>query len=489
MLQKDGITLIIPPSPFLTDEQVFPTLGILKVASILEERGTPVEVMDLSGFSNYEEIIKEHTPYDIVGITATTPQFPQAVRIASILNERGAKTILGGSHATMVGAAYGRDKVADIVGRGTFAYNQIIGVFDTVVLGDGEEAIFEAIDSEEQIIHADRLNDPFFLKDLSLYPYPARDLIDLNTYHYTIDGREAQSLIVQLGCPFGCLFCGGRNVPSFRKLRTRTAEHVMGEIDEVVRKYHRTGFMFYDDELNISNEGLLLLLEELIKYQEKNNLDLRFRGFVRTDLFTQEQADMMYRAGFRVLLSGVESGSDTVLEAMNKRTTSEVNRRWIDRCRKSKIQSKALMSLGHPGESESTISESLEWILSTRPDDVDWTIITEFPGSPYFDESIKNPQDDSVWVYTSKKTGESLYSKELNYTKEASYYKGIPGSYSSFVWTDYLSPERLVEMRDLCEKISKAVLDLPPIQSVVAEQFEHSMGALPTNILRKGRTG
>jgi len=488
MIQKEGITLIIPPSPFLTDERVFPTLGILKVASVLEERGTPVEVMDLSGFSNYEEVVKEHNPYRVVGITATTPQFPQAVEIATILNERGVKTILGGSHATMVSAAYGRDKDREILGRGTIAYNQIVDIFDTVVLGDGEEAIFEAMASEEQIIHADRLNDPFFLKDLTAYPYPARHLIDLNTYHYTIDEREAQSLIVQLGCPFGCLFCGGRNVPSFRKLRTRTPEHVIGELEEVIIKYGKTGFMFYDDELNISNEGLLILLEELIKYQERNNLDLRFRGFVRTDLFTQEQADMMYKAGFRVLLSGVESGSDSILEEMNKRTTSDINRRWVDRCRKSNIKTKALMSLGHPGESESTISDSLDWILHTRPDDVDWTIITEYPGSPYFDESIKYPDAEGVWVYTNEKTGNVLYSKEVNYTKEASYYKGIPGDYSSFVWTDHLSSGRLVEMRDLCERVSRAALKLPPIQSVAAEQFEHSMGALPSKILRKGRT-
>jgi len=486
MLQKDGITLIIPPSPFLTDERVFPSLGILKVAAVLEERDTPVEVLDLSGFSNYEKIVEEHVPYSVVGITSTTPQFPYAVRVANILNKRGIKTILGGSHATMVGAPCNGDRDKGAFGRRRFAHDQIMSIFDTVVLGDGEEAIFEAMTSEEQIIHANRMNDPFFLKDLNAYPYPARDLVDLSTYHYTIDGKNAQSLIVQLGCPFGCLFCGGRNVPNFRKMRTRTIEHAMGEIDEVIRRYNKSGFMFLDDELNISNTGLLLLLEELIKYQEKNNLNLRFRGFVRTDLFTQEQADMMYRAGFRELLSGVESGSDSMLEAMNKGTTSEVNRRWIDRCRKSKIRTKALMSLGHPGESEQTISDSLDWILHTRPDEVDWTIITEYPGSPYFDESVQ--QDSDVWVFTNKRTGAVLYSKEVNYTEESNYYKGIPGSYTSFVWTDFISAKRLVEMRDLCEKISRAVLDLPPIQNIVAEQFEHSMGALPTNILRKGRT-
>jgi len=486
MLQKEGITLIIPPSPFLTNERVFPSLGILKVAAVLEERDIPVEVLDLSGFSNYEKVVEEHVPYDVVGITSTTPQFPQAVRIANILNKRGVRTILGGSHATMVGTTCNGNKDTSALGRRTFAYNQIRSIFDTVVLGDGEEAIFEAMSSEERVIRADRLKDPLFLKDLNAYPYPARDLIDLSTYHYTIDGKDSQSLIVQLGCPFGCLFCGGRNVPSFRKLRTRTVEHAMGEIDEVVRKYNKSGFMFLDDELNISNAGLLLLLEELIKYQEKNNLDLRFRGFVRADLFTQEQADMMYKAGFRELLSGVESGNDSILEAMNKGTTSELNGRWIDRCRKSGIRTKALMSLGHPGESEQTISDSLDWILHTRPDEVDWTIITEYPGSPYFDESVK--QGAGVWAFTNKRTGGVLYSKEINYAEESNYYKGIPGSYTSFVWTDYISSERLVEMRELCETTSRAILKLPPIQSVIAEQFEHSMGALPNNILRKGRT-
>jgi len=164
MLQKEGITLIIPPSPFLTNERVFPSLGILKVAAVLEERDIPVEVLDLSGFSNYEKVVEEHVPYDVVGITSTTPQFPQAVRIANILNKRGVRTILGGPHATMVGTTCNGNKDTSTLGRRTFAYNQIRSIFDTVVLGDGEEAIFEAMSSEERVIRADRLKDPLFLK-------------------------------------------------------------------------------------------------------------------------------------------------------------------------------------------------------------------------------------------------------------------------------------------------------------------------------------
>ena len=59
-MKKEKICLVIPPSIFLLDERVFPSLGILKVASSLEEQGWPVEVLDLSGFTNYEDIVELH---------------------------------------------------------------------------------------------------------------------------------------------------------------------------------------------------------------------------------------------------------------------------------------------------------------------------------------------------------------------------------------------------------------------------------------------
>lgn len=495
-MNKERTALIIPPSPFLADERVFPFLGILKVASVLEDRGHPVDVIDLSGIGNYPEVIKaymEAQGKDVnhYGITATTPQFPQAVRINEVIKEANpdAKVIFGGAHATMVGSAYEADQRRRMEGRGTHAYEQMVDTFDVSVVGDGEEAIFAALDSEApKVIDAGNRDSIYFLQRGSLdqYPFPSRHLIDMDSYHYKIDGRDAQSMIAQLGCPFECGFCGGRNTPSFRIARTRSTESIIDEVDILVGKYNKEGIMFYDDELNISEDKLMELMEALIEYQDRKGVELRLRGFVKAELFTLEQARMMYRAGFRVMLSGVESGDDGILETMRKHTTRAINSAWVANCHAAGLEAKALMSIGHPGETRETIEKSLQWVLDNRPDDVDWTIITQYPGSPYFDYSVPHPTQEGVWVYTQPKTKQVLFSQDVNFAEKAEYYKGVPGDYTSYVWTEQLTPQELVIYRDRVERISRQALNLQTIQTVAAAQFEHSMGQtnLPSSILR-----
>lgn len=489
-------TLIIPPSPFLADQLVFLSLGLPKVAAVLEERGESVDVLDLSGVKNYQEAVTAYLETDgrnskRIGITATTPQFPDAVKITETIRSwrPEAKIILGGPHATLVGSA--RE-----TGRGARAYNQMLEIFDTVVLGDGEEAIFEAIkDGAPKVIDASTPNSPFYLRrgTLEKYPFPARHLVNFDSYHYKIDGVEAQSLIAQLGCPFECGFCGGRNTPAFRITRTRSTESVLEEVKILVEKYGKRGIMFYDDELNVSNKSLTQLLEGLIKYQRDSSLDLRLRGFIKAELFTSEQAKLMYLAGFRDILSGVESGDKNMLETMRKHTTPEINTRWVNLCHEAGLRVKALMSIGHPGETRETINNSLDWVLKNQPDDVDWTIITQYPGTPYFDQSVPHETADDVWVYTEPKTRNVLFSQDVNFAEKAEYYKGVPGNYTSYVWTKTLSPKDLVRLRDDCERLTRHALGLPEIQSVPAKQFEHSMGQegrrLPISILRQTSKG
>ena len=495
----ESVSIVIPPSPFLADERVFPFLGALKVASALEEKEVDVDVLDLSGISNYEEVMKDYLESEgrgirNIGITATTPQFPHAVRLSEIIKEEApeAKVIFGGAHATMVGSAKRADQHVKIERRGSRAYEQMVDTFDVIVIGDGEEAIFEAIKPDSpKVINAGERDSKFFLQrgTLESYPLPARELIDMDSYHYQIDGKDAQSMIAQLGCPFECGFCGGRNTTSFRMARTRTPDSILQEVDVLVKRYNKQGIMFYDDELNINNDSLMSLMENLIKYQERNKIDLSLRGFVKAELFTLEQAKMMYRAGFRVMLSGVESGDDGILLTMKKHTTRAINSAWVDNCHKAGLKAKALMSIGHPGETRQTVENSLQWVLDNRPDDVDWTIITQYPGSPYFDYSVPHSKENGVWVYTQPKTGAVLYSKETDFGKESSYYKGVPGDYTSYVWTDELTPQDLVILRDKVELASRTALGLTQIHSVAALQYEHSMGqGLPSSILRTNKT-
>lgn len=489
------ICLIIPPSLFLLDERMFMALGILKVAAVLENSSQNVDMIDLSGISNYEEVIEDYCANNsttVFGLTATTPQLPAAIKILKKIraNKPGAKVILGGPHITLVNAAYKRERKLNINGRAVTAFNQLSQDFDILVTGDGEDAIFEAIKSgAPKLIDADIPKDVLFLdnKRLNELPFPARHLVDVSSYHYAIDGVPALSMIAQLGCPFECGFCGGRASPFLRKIRTRTSENIVAEMVHIFQTYGIRGFMMYDDELNV-NKKIVELMDLVAKTQKSLNTEFRLRGFIKSELFTEEQAEAMYRAGFRWILVGFESGSPRILENINKKATREENTRCLEIARKHGLKVKALMSIGHPGESRETVMETRNWLLEVKPDDFDVTIITTYPGTPYYDYAVPHSDKPGVWVYTYEKTGDRLYGIEIDYRTTADYYKGNPeGGYKSFVYTDHLGPEQLVELRNFVEKNVREKLNIPFNPSASAMRYEHSMGQLgeiPPNILR-----
>lgn len=482
------ICLIIPPAEFLLSQRVFIYLGILKVAAVLEEAGWKIEMLDLSGIKNFKDIAIEHAKISkskIFGFTATTSQVPIVIDIVNAIKEVRPEitTVLGGPHVAITYAAYksyksGKSGVND---RTVKEMDELKDSFDTIIAGDGEKAIFEAVKlNAPKIIDADDTDSNLFLNsdELNSLPFPARHLIDVDTYKYSIDNVSALSLISQLGCPFNCSFCGGRKSPMLRKTRERAPENVVEEMVHMYETFGRRGFMFYDDELNVSKQMTRLMNLIAIK-QKELGVEWRLRGFIKSHLFTEEQARVIYEAGFRWILVGFESGSPKILEAINKKATREQNTKCVEIAHKYGLKIKALMSIGHPGESTETIENTKDWILNVRPDDVDISLISPFPGTEYYDHAVIC---GNVWVYTCKKTGGKLY--QTTNIENTGYYKGKPGQYKSCVYTDQMSSDELVKARDCLETTARKELNLPVNPSAATIMYDHSMGQLPTYILR-----
>lgn len=478
--RRTMITFITPPSEFLLDERVFMSLGILKVAASIEATGAKVDHLDLSGVENYLDVVRDYlaiSDSSCFALTATTPQMPSAMRIAQLIRPK-AKVILGGPHATLVNAAARKESEP---GRASKALAGLLSEFDTVIAGDGERAIFRAI-KERGLIDADDPKSELWQSstDFTESPWPARHLVDVDSYHYTIDDRRALSLVGQLGCPMHCAFCGGRNSPMLRQIRKRPPESIVAEMLHLHRVYGVDAVMMYDDEINI-NKSVIDLMKQIVA----TRIDWRLRGFVKAELFTEEQAEAMYAAGFRWLLCGFESSHPTILRNIQKHATVADNTRMLRIAHKYGLKVKALMSFGHPGESEATVIATRDWLLAEKPDDFDCTLITTYPGCPYYD----NAKQLESGVYVFETWGDKLYTYDVDYARDAMYYKGKPGDYKSYVWTDHLSPERLVELRDAIEAEVRAKLQIPYNAGLPALRFEQSMGQgnIPAYILRRTR--
>ena len=417
--------LIIPPASFLQDDWVFPPLGVLRVGAVLEEAGHEVVVVHGSD---------EIPSADVYGITATTPQMPAA------MEERQGRTILGGAHATLVAASARRGSF-----RGVLALADLLANFSCVVAGDGELAIHDALAGGTGLLDADVEHSKYYVQNQDHLPLPARHLIDLDSYKYLIDGKRSTSMITQLGCPFGCGFCGGRYSRFYRRVRRRSIGAILREVEHLIDLGYE-GIMFLDDELNIALD-LVLLMERLENYH------LALRGFARASLFTEQQANSMVKAGFKEILFGFESGSDRMLTNMQKGSVED-NTRAFQVAREAGLRVKALMSIGHPGESEETVKETAEWLVEQAPDEFDLTIVTPYPGSPYWDDADYTSEE---WIYTAP-SGDKLHQVDSDYLQEAVWYKGVPGKYFSHVYTDHLTPADLVYLRDSTDTAVREVL-------------------------------
>ena len=196
----------------------------------------------------------------------------------------------------------------------------------------------------------------------------------------------------------------------------------------------------------------------------------------------------MYRAGFRWLLCGFEAGHPRILDNIQKRATLADNSRAVEIAKRHGLRVKALMSIGHPGESEETVAAVGKWLIEMAVDDFDCTIITTYPGTPYYDLSVAHDTLPGVWTYTAR-SGDRLHARDIDFSTTADYYKGAPGTYQAYVFTDHMTSEQLAVARDRVESEVRAKLNIPFNQARASILYDHSMGqGLPMSILRSTKT-
>jgi len=331
------ILLVIPPSPFLIEQKVYPSLGVLYLATYLRKHGIQCAVCDLTGEEDYRRLYDyKYMNVSLVGITATTPQFVEACKIAEEARGIfGCNIAIGGAHAS-VDPESCRD-------------------FEYVVKGEGELALLDYFNWFGRVVHYEPISH------IDIIPYPDRRLIDIKSYKYYINGELATPVMTSRGCPYDCAFCchvWGKRV------RMNSAEYIEGEIKELKRLGYRA-FMFFDDIFAV-NEGRVRKIAEKLKA-----LDIVYRCFARSDTCNENMLKMLRESGCVEIGFGAESGSQMILDIVGKHNSVENNTRLVESARKLGIRTKAFMIAGLPGETNETCQETYDWLNNVRPDDWD----------------------------------------------------------------------------------------------------------------------
>ena len=340
------ICLVRLPSPYLINEKAFPPLGLLAMATVLKHSGHEVVVHD----GSMEDIPPGFEAY---GLGPSVTEYGYARTALDIIRRStpSARVVIGGPHATL--------NLAECVRDG----------FDCVVSGDGEPVVTEAFSNPGAVIRSGGESS-----DLDEFPITDRSFINLSDYEYLINSRPAAPIVTSKGCPFNCGFCSR----VYKRVRMRSARHVIKEIDYLQRDLGYGAVMFFDDTFVVDRRRVIAIASHL------KRLGMLWRCLVRGDLIVKYGSDfaqMLSDHGCVEVGMGIESGSDRILKIIGKREDTGTIRSAIDLLKSHGIRVKGFFIIGLPGEDADTLAETARFVESSGLDDMDFSIFKPYAGS------------------------------------------------------------------------------------------------------------
>lgn len=272
---------------------------------------------------------------------------------------------------------------------------------DIICVGEGEQTIFEVYSHfENSNTIPENIEGTLFLKegtlvknaerkllkDINVLPAPNRKKIDLNKYLDAWKNKHGYSMIsvsTMRGCPYTCKWCsravyGGT-------YRRRSPELVVEEILFIKENYNPDRIWFVDDVFTISHKWLKEFTELLVK----KNAVIPYEIITRADRMSDEVISMLKQSGcFRIWI-GAESGSQKIIDAMDRRVEVKQVREMIIKSKEAGIEAGTFIMLGYPGETKADILETINHLKISAPSFYTITVAYPIKGTPLHEE-IKN---------------------------------------------------------------------------------------------------
>lgn len=380
----------------------YPPLGILYISAYLEQHGIATEVFD-STFSE-KSLLKKHLINAKPTCLAIYVNLMTKINVLDIISFvktseelKDTTIILGGPEVT-----YNTDGFLD---HGA----------DFLVIGEGEETMLELVayikegnKNEPRDINGIAFKDKTGkncitterakLRDINQLPMPKRKAIDLFKYldlWKKTHGSNTISVSTMRGCPYTCKWCS-RAVYGM-SYRRRSPEKVVEELEWLQKEYNPDSFWFVDDVFTINHKWLNGFNEAL----RKKNLKISYECITRADRMNEEVVQVMKETGcFRVWI-GAESGSQKIIDLMDRRVDVEKVREMITMAKKYKIESGTFIMLGYPGETETDIEETIHHLKSSDPDHFTITIAYPIRGTELYQEVESLHTKELGWATSS----------------------------------------------------------------------------------------
>lgn len=377
------ITLVYPGISF----HASPPLGIGYIAAVLMEKGYPVDVIDFNVAGKKEGVRKkiEKSKPDIVGFSVMTTFVEEGLEWAKIIKRLLPNTIIvfGGPHASVMPIETLSNPSVDIcvIGEGEYTMLDLVRAIEERRSLREVEGIYFKEDGE--IIKNKRRE---FVNNLDLIPFPARDLLSMESYLFNMVSPPyivpMTHIIVNRGCPFNCNFCQPTShIMWGQRARYRSPESVCDEIEFLADKYMLKSINIGGDTFTVNKEWVKSFCKEM----KRRKVTLPWFAAARIGTVNYELLKEMKEAGCISVGQGVESGSQRILNILNKGITTDQIKDYFRWCRQLKIVTVSNYMIGSPEETLETMDESLRMMKETRPDYFGLYVTNPIPGTHLYD--------------------------------------------------------------------------------------------------------
>ena len=395
----------------------YPPLGLLYLSAYLKAQGHDVEVYD-STFGSREELLGKlrRSPGGTLGIYTNLITRGNVLAIAGAAKESGWSVVLGGPES----ANYPNEYLA--------------GGADVVVIGEGEATLTEVVATlpltgpnklhhVRGIAFADEAGrvvqtpERAKIPDLDALPLPDREAIDHQKYldaWRTHHGASSVNLITARGCPYRCKWCS-HAVYGYSH-RRRSPAKVAEEVQWIVDRYNPDQLWYADDVFTISHPWMKSYAAEL----RARGIHKPFETITRADRLQSEAAvEALRELGCYRVWIGSESGSQRILDAMDRGVSVESVQRAVKLAQRYGIKVGMFLMWGYEGEELEDIAATVEHVKQSNPDIFFTTVAYPIKGTPYFDSVRQKVELSIPWAEATDRDYQITDRRDKSYYKLA----------------------------------------------------------------------
>ena len=357
-----------------------PPLGLGYIAAVVREQGHKVRIVDL-GLDKKALTRSLIDEADVVGISADTTRYPEAVEIAKRVKKAGKVVVMGGYHVSFLDREALDTGVVDFIvrGEGEYIFLDLMNALEN----HGDLKTVKGIswlDKGEYVRNADA-TPPKFLDEM---PMPARDLMSITDYNNKMNGMPFTNLITSRGCPFNCYFCSSSKFGGLA-WRYRSAKSVVDEIEFLYHTYGYKWFSIMDDNFTLSPKRVFDFADEV---EARGLTDIKWWCFSRIDILlrNEEMVKRMAGVGAYMIFLGLESSSEDILDTYNKNIGNDDQQRAIELLRKYGIEIHGSYIIGDIHETEEMINNTINWARKVNAKTTQFSILTPYPGTALYED-------------------------------------------------------------------------------------------------------